>query len=69
VSQGPAYAFVPQVRGLSEADAIKAIERLGLFAKSKTLSKKTAKKKVVISVSPAEKSKVKPGSTVTITLG
>ena len=69
VSQGPAYAFVPQVRGLSEADAIKAIERLGLVAKSKTLSKKTAKKKVVISVSPAEKSKVKPGSTVTITLG
>jgi serine/threonine-protein kinase len=68
VSQGSAYAYIPQVRGRTLKEATAAIEGLGLkVAKPKIIG--TRKNKVVINVSPAEKSKVKPGSLVTLTLG
>lgn len=67
VSQGPAYAYVPQVTGMSEPKARAAIENLGLVMKKKVIG--TRRNKVVISISPKAKSKVKPGSAITITLG
>ncbi|MSY82033.1 MAG: Stk1 family PASTA domain-containing Ser/Thr kinase [Actinobacteria bacterium] len=69
VSQGTAYAYVPDgLRGRTLKEATAAIEGLGLkVAKPKIIG--TRKNKVVINVSPAEKTKVKPGSTVTLTLG
>jgi len=68
VSQGSAYVYIPQVRGRTLKEATAAIEGLGLkVAKPKTIG--TRKNKVVINVSPTEKSKVKPGTTVTLTLG
>ena len=67
VSQGPAYAYVPQVTGMSEAKARSAIQNLGLLVKKRVIG--TRRNKVVISISPKAKSKVKPGATVTITLG
>ncbi len=67
VSQGPAHIFIPQVTGMSESKARAALENLGLVVKRKVIG--TRAHKVVISVTPRAKSKVKPGSSVTITLG
>ncbi len=67
VSQGPSSVIVPTLRGRTLADATKVLESLGLVIKQKSIG--TRKNKVVINVSPKEKSKVKPNSTVTVTLG
>jgi len=67
VSQGPSKVLVPQLRGLTLDQAKKSLESLGLVIQKKVIG--TRKNKVVINVSPKEKSKVKPNSTVTVTLG
>ena len=67
VSQGSAYAYIPQVRGMSLKSATTAIEGVGLKVRVKTIGSR--KNKVVINVSPAEKTRVKPGALVTLTLG
>ena len=67
VSQGSATAFVPNLYSLTQGAATAALENLGLKVKVRTT---TAKKvKHVTNISPKVGSKVKRGSTVTITLG
>lgn len=66
VSKGPSSVIVPNVKSLSKDQAITILENLGLQVKTKTIG--TRKNKVVTYVSPVVGAKVKPGSTVTITL-
>ena len=66
VSKGPSSVIIPNVKSLSKDQAITILENLGLNVKTKTLG--TRKSKVVTYVSPVVGAKVKPGSTVTITL-
>ena len=66
VSKGSQYVFIPNLLSISEAKARDALKDLGLIPKVKTIGKKTDKK--VTAVSPKVGSKVKRGSTVTITV-
>ncbi|CAB4779752.1 unannotated protein [freshwater metagenome] len=68
VSQGSEWVFVPSgMRGLEQGAATSMLENSGLVVKVVPTGKN--KKKFVTHISPAEKTKVKRGSKVTITVG
>ncbi|MCX6456824.1 MAG: Stk1 family PASTA domain-containing Ser/Thr kinase [Actinobacteria bacterium] len=69
VSKGSAFITIPTkgIVGQTQAKATAILKDLGLVVKVKTLGANKAKK--VINVSPKEGTKVKRGSTVTITVG
>jgi serine/threonine-protein kinase len=67
VSKGTEYVFIPNVFALSEAKAVAALKDLELKVVVKKVGNK--KTKVVTNIAPKVGSKVKRGSTVTITVG
>ena len=68
ISKGPRYTFIPKTVITMEASAAKAmLESLGLKVKVVVIGNN--KKKTVKRVSPVVNTKVKRGSTVTITVG
>jgi serine/threonine-protein kinase len=68
ISKGPRYTVIPKtVITMDVITAQQMLESLGL--KVKVVSIGNNKKKVVKKVSPAVNTKVKRGSTVTITVG
>jgi len=67
ISKGSEFAYIPNLYSIDEAKAVKALEDLGLKVVVKKIGKKTVKK--VTNMTPKVGSKVKRGSTVTITVG
>ena len=67
VSKGSQFAYIPNIFSIDEAKAVQTLKDLGLKVTVKKIGKKAVKK--VTSVSPKVGSKVKRGSTVTITVG
>ena len=67
VSKGSQYVYIPNVFSLEESKAVKALKDLELKVIVKKLGVKKIKK--VTNISPQVGSKVKRGSTVTITVG
>ncbi len=67
VSKGTEFVFIPNVFALSEAKAVATLKDLDLKVVVKKVGNK--KNKVVTNISPKVGSKVKRGSTVTITVG
>ena len=67
ISKGTQYAYIPNLFSIEEAKAVQALKDLELKVVVKKIGKKTVKK--VTNVSPKVGSKVKRGSTVTITVG
>ena len=67
VSKGSEFVFIPNVFSVSEAKAVAALKDLDLKPNVKKVGNK--KTKVVTNVSPKVGTKVKRGSTVTITVG
>ena len=67
ISKGTQFAYIPNVYSIAEAKAVQTLKNLDL----KVIVKKTTNKAVrkVTNVSPKVGSKVKRGSTVTITVG
>jgi len=65
ISKGPSKIFVPNVYSLSKLAATKILEDLGFKVDYRYI----AKKKTVTNISPKVGAAVKPGSTITITLG
>ncbi|WP_156027590.1 Stk1 family PASTA domain-containing Ser/Thr kinase [Candidatus Solirubrobacter pratensis] len=68
VSAGPGTAPVPQVEGLSQADAEKAVKDAGLNPKVKRTYSDSVAKGKVISSSPGEGEEITKGRTVTLTV-
>ncbi len=67
ISKGTQFAYIPNLYSLEESRAVKALQDLGLKVVVKKIGKKTVKK--VTNIVPKVGSKVKRGSTVTITVG
>ena len=67
ISKGSEYVFIPNLFSLTQAKAVATLKDLDLKVNVKTVGKK--KVKVVTNVSPKVGTKVKRGSTVTITVG
>ena len=67
VSQGSSSVYIPNLYSLSQRAATVALENLQLHVKVKKIGSK--KVKTVTNISPKVGTKVKRGSTVTITLG
>lgn len=67
ISKGSQYVFIPNVYSLDEVTAVKALRDLNLKVVVKKLGVKKLKK--TTNISPKVGSKVKRGSTVTITVG
>lgn len=67
VSKGSEFVFIPNIFSVSETKAIAALKDQDLKVVVKKVGKK--KTKVVTNVSPKVGTKVKRGSTVTITVG
>ena len=67
ISKGSEFVFVPNVFALAESKAVGILKDLGLKVSVKRMG--TKKIKNVTAVSPTTGSKVKRGSTVTITVG
>ncbi len=67
VSKGSQYAYIPNLFSIEEAKAVQTLKDLGLQVSVKKIGKKTVKK--VTNISPKVGSKVKRGSTVTVTVG
>jgi serine/threonine-protein kinase len=67
ISKGSEFTYIPNLLSVDEAKAVKALQDLGLKVTVKKIGKKTVKK--VISMAPKNGSKVKRGSSVTITVG
>lgn len=67
ISKGTEFAYIPNLYSIEEAKAVKALEVLGLKVVVKKIGKKTIKR--VTNISPKVGTKVKRGSTVTITVG
>ncbi|MCX6444490.1 MAG: Stk1 family PASTA domain-containing Ser/Thr kinase [Actinobacteria bacterium] len=67
ISKGSQFAYIPDTIGVDESKVVQALKDLGLKVSVKKIGKKKIKK--VIAVSPKAGSKVKRGSTVTITVG
>lgn len=67
VSKGTEFVFIPNVFALSESTAVATLEDLELKVVVKKVGNK--KNKVVTNITPKVGSKVKRGSTVTITVG
>ena len=67
ISKGGQYSYIPNLYSIEEAKAVKSLEDLGLKVIVKKIGKKPVKK--VTSMVPKVGTKVKRGSTVTITVG
>ena len=67
ISKGTQFAYIPNLYSIEEAKAVKALQDLGVKVVVKKIGKKTVKK--VTSITPKVGTKVKRGSTVTITVG
>ena len=67
ISKGSQYVFIPNLFSIEQSKAIKALQDLELKTVVKKLGSKKTKK--VTNISPKVGSKVKRGSTVTITVG
>ena len=67
ISKGTEFAYIPNLYSIEETKAEKALQDLGLKVVVKKIGKKTVKK--VTNITPKVGSKVKRGSTVTITVG
>jgi serine/threonine protein kinase/beta-lactam-binding protein with PASTA domain len=67
ISKGSEFAYIPNLYSIEEAKAVKALQDLGLKVVVKKIGKKSVKK--VTNIAPKVGSKVKRGSTVTITVG
>ena len=67
ISKGTQYAYIPNVFSIEEIKAVQALKDLDLKVVVKKIGKKTIKK--VTNISPKVGTKVKRGSTVTITVG
>jgi serine/threonine-protein kinase len=67
VSKGSQFAYIPNIFSIDEAKAVQTLKDLGLKVTVKKIGKKAVKK--VTAISPKVGSKVKRGSTVTVTVG
>ena len=67
ISKGTQYAYIPNLYSIEEAKAVRALQDLGLKVVVNKIGKKTIKK--VTNITPKVGTKVKRGSTVTITVG
>jgi beta-lactam-binding protein with PASTA domain len=67
VSKGSAYTYIPNLFSIEESKAVQTLKDLELKVVVKKIGKKTVKK--VTNVLPKVGTKVKRGSTVTITVG
>jgi serine/threonine protein kinase/beta-lactam-binding protein with PASTA domain len=67
ISQGSAYTYIPNLFSIDEKKAVQTLKDLELKVVVKKIGKKTVKK--VTNVLPKVGTKVKRGSTVTITVG
>jgi len=67
ISKGSQFAYIPNIFSIDENKAVQALKDLGLKVTVKKIGKKAVKK--VTAISPKVGSKVKRGSTVTITVG
>lgn len=67
ISKGTQFAYIPNVFSIEEVKAVQALKDLDLKVVVKKIGKKTIKK--VTNISPKVGTKVKRGSTVTITVG
>jgi serine/threonine-protein kinase len=67
ISKGSEFSFVPNLFSIEQSKAVKALQDLGLKVVVKIMGRKEIKK--VTNMSPKVGSKVKRGSTVTITVG
>ncbi|MEI8214633.1 MAG: Stk1 family PASTA domain-containing Ser/Thr kinase [Actinomycetota bacterium] len=67
ISKGTQFAYIPNLFSIEEGKAVQALKDLDLKVVVKKIGKKSVKK--VTSISPKVGSKVKRGSTVTITVG
>ncbi len=67
ISKGTQFAYIPNLYSIEEAKAVKALQDLELKVVVKKIGKKSVKK--VTNISPKVGTKVKRGSTVTITVG
>lgn len=67
ISKGTEYTYIPNLYSIEESKAVSALEAIGLKVTVKKIGKKSIKK--VTNMSPKVGSKVKRGSTVTITVG
>ncbi|CAN2193163.1 STKc_PknB_like domain containing protein [Candidatus Nanopelagicaceae bacterium] len=67
ISKGTQFAYIPNLYSIEEAKAVKALQDLGVKVVVKKIGKKTVKK--VTNITPKVGTKVKRGSTVTITVG
>ncbi|CAN2194002.1 STKc_PknB_like domain containing protein [Candidatus Nanopelagicaceae bacterium] len=67
ISKGTQFAYIPNIYSIEEAKAVKALQDLGLKVVVKKIGKKSVKK--VTNITPKVGTKVKRGSTVTITVG
>jgi serine/threonine-protein kinase len=67
ISKGTQYSYIPNVYSIEEAKAVKTLQDLGLRVVVKKIGKKSVKK--VTNIVPKVGTKVKRGSSVTITVG
>ena len=67
VSKGSQYSYIPNIYSIEEIKAVKALQDLGLKVVVKKIGKKAVKK--VTNILPKVGTKVKRGSSVTITVG
>ena len=67
ISKGTQFAYIPNLYSIEEAKAVQALKDLDLKVVVKKIGKKAVKK--VTNISPKVGTKVKRGSTVTITVG
>ena len=67
VSKGSQFAYIPNLFSVEEIEAVQTLKDLGLKVTVKKIGKKAIKK--VTNIAPKVGSKVKRGSTVTITVG
>ena len=67
ISKGTQYTYIPNLYSIEESKAVSALQAIGLKVTVKKIGKKSIKK--VTNMSPKVGSKVKRGSTVTITVG
>jgi serine/threonine-protein kinase len=67
ISKGSQFTFIPNLYSIEEAKAVQSLKDLDLKVVVKKIGKKSVKK--VTSISPKVGSKIKRGSTVTITVG
>lgn len=66
VSQGSAFVFIPNILRYTQERAVAVLEDLGLTVVVKKVTKTS---KLVIGIDPKVNTKVKRGTTVTITVG